>query len=608
MTREELLQRLSKYEWTEIEFKEAQWAVPRNAYETVSAFANTAGGWLVFGVEDRDHNVEIVGVLDVDRVQNEFLSTLRSGKVNRVLAVEEQAMEHDGRTLLIFRVPEVHRTEKPVYLDDDIRKSFIRRGGTDQRCTREEIERFLRDAADRRFDGQPLPGLDVEECFDRSAVAWYRRVYKDRSPGRHEALSDTEFLHEWGFIVEHEKQLAPTRAGILVFGEGRYVRQILPRPVLDWQFIDVDFDAWSPERRWVDRIVVEENLVQAWLTLVERYGKYAERPFGIDAGTLRRDDDPPDYISFREAAINLLTHQDYGDLGRTPRIQFFRDRTVFWNPGCAFATTEELLDPTGKEVRNPAIVGAFRRIGLSEQAGTGVRAIFRNWQDLGHVPPVIENDKATQSFGLQLRKEPLLSEEQRLVQAQLGAHLDELQARVLALAWKRGTISLAETKGVTVLNGPEARRLLDTLVVQALLVPLEEGALWALAPHLRERAQESVAEEAQEPGLVSDQAGGAMAYLVSDQVLTSLTAHQVAILKATDVPRTLADLMETAGVTHRTHFRRRHLQPLLDAGLLRMTDPEHPQSPTQKYVLTDAGLTYKAGQLDRPSEDGGGEA
>ena len=44
-------------------------------------------------------------------------------------------------------------------------------------------------------------------------------------------------------------------------------------------------------------------------------------------------------------------------------------------------------------MRTPAIVAAFRRIGLSEQAGTGVRAIFQGWQRLGHVPPVIEDDK-----------------------------------------------------------------------------------------------------------------------------------------------------------------------------------------------------------------------
>ena len=100
---------------------------------------------------------------------------------------------------------------------------------------------------------------------------------------------------------------------------------------------------------------------------------------------------------------------NYGDHGRKASIRFFRDRTVFWNPGDAFATTDELLDPTEKDVRNPAIVAAFRRIGLSGQAGTGVRAIFRNWQRLGHVPPVIDNDRTRKAFGLCLLREELLT-------------------------------------------------------------------------------------------------------------------------------------------------------------------------------------------------------
>ena len=87
-------------------------------------------------------------------------------------------------------------------------------------------------------------------------------------------------------------------------------------------------------------------------------------------------------MAFCEAAkINLLIHQDYAPHGRKASIKLFADRTVFWNPGDAFATAAELLDPTEKEVRNPTIVKAFRRIGL--RAGTGIRAIFRNWHELG---------------------------------------------------------------------------------------------------------------------------------------------------------------------------------------------------------------------------------
>ncbi len=597
MTRDELIHRLKKYEWSDIEFKEAARAAPRSSYETVSAFANTTGGWLVFGVRDHGGSFEIVGVIEVDKVQNEFLSTLRSGqKVNRAINVSEEVIETAGKTLLIFHIPESPRSEKPVYLDGDVRRSFIRRGGGDERCTTVEIERFLRDASDVRYDARPLEAMDAGEFFDPASMRWYRRAFDERNPGRDQTLSDLEFLHEWGFVVEHGARLIPTRAAVLVLGRPRHVRRILPRMVVDFQIIDSASDSWLPDQRWNDRIEIEENLIQAWLRLSERYMNHAERPFSVNATTLRRDDDPPDYISFREAAINLLLHQDYGDHGRKASIRIFRDGTLFWNPGDAFASTDELLDPTEKEVRNPSIVAAFRRIGLSEQAGTGVRAIFRNWQRLGHVPPVIDNDKEKKSFTLRLVREELLGEEQRLFQAQLGVRLDDAQARLFAFACRNGGASLTDAKAVTGRSGPEARKVLGTLVVQRLLQPLGEGQGYGIAEHLTDRRLDSL-----QPGhSASDQVAAGSGSLVTDQpgrpggnlvtpLLTNLTDNQRKIIQLCEVARKQADLMRETGFTHRTFFRRTHLEPLIRARMIRMTHPEEPNHPDQAYVVTKAG-------------------
>ena len=538
---------------------------------------------------------------------------------------------------------------------------------------------------------RPLGGLDAREFFDPDAVRWYRRVFGDRNPGRTEALSDPDFLHEWGFVVEQDGGLAPTRAAVLLFGRPRHLRRALGRPVVDCQFIDAAYDSWTTDRRWMDRVVVEENLIQAWLVLSERYVKHAEHPFRLDPATLRRDDDPPDYVSFREAAINLLIHQDYGDPGRKASIRFFRDRTVFWNPGDAFAATDELLNPTEKEVRNPAIVAAFRRIGLSEQAGTGVRAIFRNWQDLGHVPPVIGNDKARKAFELRLLREELLGEEQRLFQAQLGVRLDETQARLFALACRQDGVSLTDAKAVTGRTAPAARTVLDALVVQKLLRPFEGAARYGIAEHLAGRfdtrapgrsggqvggdsgklvtdrgagaAGGMVTDQVGSGtgGMVTDQVGSGTGGMVTDQVGSGAgdqvepemddmstahaapglgdmstahahvapgsghmsTAHgrrasdarrdeprtepsalQWRIIERCDAPRRLAELMDALGVVNRGYFKKRHLDPLIRAGLVAMTNPANPRASGQRYVLTEAGAALEAARLGKDPEGG----
>lgn len=634
MNRETLVERLKRPEWSDAEFKEARSAVPKSAYEAASAFANTGGGTIVFGVRDRKGEIEVVGVDQVDKVQNEFLSAIRSGqKLSREIKVKADAIEVGGKTLLAFFIPESARSRKPVYLDGNPRRTFVRRGGCNQRCRRTELERFLRDAAEDRYDSRIVDRLDSHKFFDARSVRWYRSVFFDRNAGRHQDLTDVEFLHERGFVVECDNRLAPTRAGVLVFGRPRYVLQVLPRPVIDLQLIGATAREWSADRRWTDRFVVEDNLLQAWLLLSERYARHAESPFSLDMQTMRRNDHPPDFVSFREAAINQLIHQDYGDHGRTAVIQVYRDRTVFWNSGDAQASTAELLDPTAKEVRNPGIVSAFRRIGLSEQAGTGMRAIFRNWRSLGNVPPVIRNDKAQHTFEIALMRDELLNEEQRLFQAGLGVRLNESQAALLALGRRQGRLSVTDAKAVTGRAGPEARELLNALVVQGLLQPPETGDVYRLAGHLLGSEPGEVwgsgagstagagsssgdgdgagfgsdagssdgsgdgggsSAEKVVAGKDSDQGDQGDPNMASDHALVRLTSRQRAIVDACDVPRSLAELMERAGVSHRSHFRSKHLKPLLNAGVVRMTNPENPRAPNQKYVLTQAGVELKA--------------
>ena len=631
MEKPEIIERLKGYEWNDVEFKEARRDVPKNAYETVSAFSNTEGGWLIFGIRDSAGGYEIVGVLEVDKVQNDFLSVLRSGqRLNRVIAVDERLVEDDGKALLVFHIPEARRQDKPIYLGGDIRRSYIRRGAGDERCTEAEIERLLRDAADERYDVRTMD-LDPEHCFDDESLRWYRRRFDDRNPGHDESLSDLEFLHHWGYVIEAGGRLRPTRAAVLLFGTEPAFHQLLPRPVVDWQWHRGNWSEELADERWTDRLVIETNLMKTWRALIGRYLQRAEKPFSIDPETLQRNDRPPDYIAFREGVINLLIHQDYADHTRKPVIRSFGDRVIMWNPGDAFAGTRELLDPGEKEVRNPRIVAAFRRIGLSEQAGTGIRAIFGNWQRLGRVPPAINNDRARKAFQLTLLNEELLSEEQLRFQASLGLHLDDAGARAFAFVCREGQMSPRDVRAATGLSVDAARSVLERLAAGGLISPLEgaEALAFAVAEDLKDRlgqAARRVADQADAGSrdLVTDQVPSAASDLSTAQVRTSpaslstaqppslstaqaeplvkLSATHRRIMEFCDTPRRLTEIMDILGAANRGYFKKHHLDPLLANGVLRMTRPDQPNHPEQAYVLTEAGATLRARGVNAEAE------
>ena len=175
------------------------------------------------------------------------------------------------KTILVFQIAENQRTRKPVYLDGDIRRTFLRKGGGDYKAQMQDIERLLRDATADRWDSQPFERVLLKEAFRPGSLRWYRDRFHQANPGLDPAQTDQEFLYHWGFLLRQGKRFVPTRAAIMLFGSSLAVHQILLRPTLDVQFLGYRTGDVMPETRWIDRIVCEDNIIQAWEQLVTKY-------------------------------------------------------------------------------------------------------------------------------------------------------------------------------------------------------------------------------------------------------------------------------------------------------------------------------------------------
>lgn len=133
MNKDELLKRLSEIEWEDFEVKEAHNKLPNNVWETVSAFCNTAGGWIVLGIRQIGKDFEIQGVENGEKVESDFLNTLRSGqKLNYPIYPIAKKYQFGEKTVLAFFI--ASSPNKPVYFGTT-NNTFIRFGSGDRRAT-----------------------------------------------------------------------------------------------------------------------------------------------------------------------------------------------------------------------------------------------------------------------------------------------------------------------------------------------------------------------------------------------------------------------------------------------------------------------------------------
>ena len=93
------------------ELKEAQGGVPRNVWETISAFANTSGGSIYFGVKEGKEKNEILGVENPEDMIRDLLTTERAGKLSYPIFREEDfsLLVLQGRKILVLHIPEANR-------------------------------------------------------------------------------------------------------------------------------------------------------------------------------------------------------------------------------------------------------------------------------------------------------------------------------------------------------------------------------------------------------------------------------------------------------------------------------------------------------------------
>ncbi len=438
--------------------------LPRSVWETVSAFANTAGGTIVLGVaERRDGSLEALGIPRADKVLDDFWNAaLSDDKLSaRILRDEDAHIEEvEGKRIVVIRIPWADRRIRPIYINGDLFGGTFRRTHTgDHLCSREEILSMVRDSDTSSQDMRGAKGSEMS-WLDADTVGRYRRRFNTLRPGHAWAeLSDEEFLVALGAAKREDGRLRPTRAGLLMFGLDRWIIQEFPHYLLDYR-------QETGSERWVDRLVSftgdwSGNVYDFYFRTYQRLMAALKVPFRLSGAD--RDDDTPAHKALREALANCLTNANWFE--RRGVVCVWRsDRIEISNPGDFRMPVEEAMKPGSSDPRNEAMLRMFSLINVGERAGSGMSELFRGWERSGNNRPFYEIAYGPDRTTLTL---PLNGNGKGTNPAE--AELGENEHVAMRIAADSGRVTTRDVAAATGLSRRAAATLLGRLVEQGRL-------------------------------------------------------------------------------------------------------------------------------------------
>lgn len=366
MTPEDLVDLIAAGESFTVEFKRGQRSAMSDTdiVDAVICMANGDGGLLLLGVED-DGTITGVEPRHGATTQPHLLQAMILNKTESPLATAIEMVEVDGRHVAVIEVP---KAAVPVgsKAGKYVRRS-VRADGKPE-CVAYPLHEMLsigltaqgRDYAATPARGASMADLDLAE-FDR-----FRRMCAAGKGDRTLAeLSDQDLLRSLRLVLpEHDNEL--TLGAVLLFGTPVALERFVPTAEAVFQelrgtTVTTNETIRVPLFRAAERLfelIDVRNSEQELMVGLHRIGVPR-----VPEGTIR------------ESIANALVHRDYSEVGPVS-VQLTDDRFRVRSPGGfpAGITLQNFLDDS--KPRSPILAEAFKRAGIVDRAGRGIREMY----------------------------------------------------------------------------------------------------------------------------------------------------------------------------------------------------------------------------------------
>lgn len=364
------------------EVKSAKGGLPKSFFETYSSFANTIGGIIALGLEEKEDGLILSGLtrLESEKLVKSLWDTLNSSKVNINLLKNDDVLikEIDGSFIVLVNVPKANRLQKPIYLNENIMNSYKRSNKGDYKCTLLEIQAMLRDKEIKSADSYIANNFSLK-VIKTETLDKYINMFKNVNSNSHPFLKDDidTFLYRIGAAdYDDEKQLKPTNAGVLMFADECDITKIFTNYILDYQDKRNIID--QSENRYSNRIVSFKgdwsgNIYDFYFRVVNKIQEDIDVPFKLNG--IFREENTNIQKAIREALCNTLVNADYF-LKTGVVIKQYSDRIEFINAGELMISIEKMIEGGISMPRNSNIFKMFSLINIGERIGSSIPLIY----------------------------------------------------------------------------------------------------------------------------------------------------------------------------------------------------------------------------------------
>ena len=346
---------------------------PLGWLKTICAFANSKGGILYVGVENKTFKLIGFEIDELDKEKLVFYHEITNHfqiKLNIKSEIIKYQINAQTRYILKFIILE--STMKPVILKyDGLPLIFIRRDGYTSVPTYEEIRELSLESPNKSYDKQLLD-IKFNEVDFKTFYEFYkerkRKYPTEKELGSIEFYNDDKYLYMGSFMFSDNNHNENTK---------------------------IVCTRYASNSKGDDKVIDSKeyigNLIGAYYFIINFINTYQKH------GYIKLADRHEDLVSFPdravfEAVINALAHRDYFIDGSQINVDIFNNRLVITSLGSFYGNsgvgiTYELDNVVSKR-RNNLICQIFIYLDAMEARGTGFEKISAEYKntDLTHKP------------------------------------------------------------------------------------------------------------------------------------------------------------------------------------------------------------------------------